>query len=289
MYFIKMPKLEEGATEGKVVKWFTEKGENVGKNSELVKIKSGDTTKILKSEKGGILSETYVQEGESSPTESIIGVVDTRNMTKRKKLKGIRKTIARRLGESYRNAVHMTLHKKMNISNVVNFRESLEKDIPLTDFILVGVKEALLEHPELNSNYENNEQKIFEDVNLGYAIDTEKGLLVPVIKNSENLKVPEINKKRKKLLNKVLDGKYSPKDLKGGTFTVTNLGPLGIDEFTPIINPPEVAILGVGRTENESKVNFSLSLDHRVVDGADGARFLNTLQEKLSDPKDLYE
>lgn len=289
MYFIKMPRLEEGATEGKVVKWFIEEGENIDKNSKLVKIKSEDTEEILKSEKLGILSEIHVQEGNSSPTESIIGIVDTRTIIERKKLKGIRKTIARRLGESYRNAVHMTLNKEMDISNVVNFRESLEKEVPLTDFILAGVKEALLEHPELNSNYEDNEQKIFEDINLGYAVDTEKGLLVPVIKNSEDLRVPEINKKRKDLLNKVFEGKYSPKDLKGGTFTVTNLGPLGIDEFTPIINPPEVAILGVGRTEDESKVDFSLSLDHRVVDGADGARFLNTLQEKLSDPEDLYE
>lgn len=289
MYFIKMSELGEGAPEGEIISWLVEEGNQVKKGSEIVKVKSGETTKTLESEKGGILSEIYVQEGGSSPPESIIGMIDTRNVTERKKLKGIRKTIARRLGESYRNAVHMTLNKKIDISELVNFKESLETEMPLTDFILAGVKEALLEHKELNSNYENNEQKIFEDVNLGYAVDTEKGLLVPVIKNTENLKVPEINEKRKKLLDRVFEGKYSPKDLKGGTFTVTNLGPLGIDEFTPIINPPEVAILGISRIEDASKVNLSLSLDHRIVDGADGARFLSTLQEKLSKPKDLYE
>ena len=159
---------------------------------------------------------------------------------------------------------------------------------------------ALVEHPIINSTLDGAQIKVFHDINLGVAVATEKGLIVPVIPNTDRKTLVEIASRLKELADKARQGKLTKDELTGGTFTITNLGMYGVDTFTPIINPPETAILGVGRltekpvVENKNIVikptmNLSLSFDHRVVDGAPAAQFLRKIRQFLENPEILLD
>ncbi|MDH5532753.1 MAG: 2-oxo acid dehydrogenase subunit E2, partial [Candidatus Bathyarchaeota archaeon] len=151
---------------------------------------------------------------------------------------------------------------------------------------------ALTEHPIMNSTLEKDQIKIFEDVNIGVAVATEKGLVVPVIRNADKKELKKISSTLKELVEKARDGRLTREEMSGGTFTITNLGMFGVDMFTPIINPPETAILGVGRVVEKPVVvnkkivtkpmmHMSLSFDHRVVDGVPAAHFLEKVKQIL--------
>jgi pyruvate dehydrogenase E2 component (dihydrolipoamide acetyltransferase) len=152
--------------------------------------------------------------------------------------------------------------------------------------------QALREHLIMNSTLEGEQIKIFEDINVGVAVATEKGLVVPVIHNADRMSLSDIASALKLLVEKAREGKLTKEDLTGGTFTITNLGMYGVDVFIPIINPPETAILGVGRVSEKPVVvnneittkptmQLSLSFDHRVVDGAPAAQFLQRVKQIL--------
>lgn len=209
-----------------------------------------------------------------------------------------RRSLAERLGRSYRQAVHVTLHKSIEVSRILELRRLMNRrsgaDLSLIDFILVGVVQSLGEHPAFNATFVGGRQQLFREKNVGLAVDTERGLVTPVLRRLEEKSVFEIARLRREATERARSGRHTPDDLSGGTFTVTNLGPLGIDAFTPIINPPEIAVLGVGRVEQRALssgegtfelrpcITFSLSFDHRVVDGADAARFLQALEKALA-------
>jgi len=212
-------------------------------------------------------------------------------------LTGIRKTAAERVSLSARTAPHSTITMEVDMSNTAKLREKFK--VSYTDILIKGVAKALTDHPVMNSTLKKDQIKIFEDVNIGVAVGTEKGLVVPVIRNADKKEVEEISSALKKLVEKAREGKLARKEMSGGTFTITNLGMFGVDVFTPIINPPETAILGVGRVVEKAVVvdkeivvkpvmQLSLSFDHRVVDGVPAAYFLQKAKQILESPESLF-
>jgi len=211
-------------------------------------------------------------------------------------LTGIRKTTAERVSLSARTAPHSTVTMEVDMSNAVELREKTQ--VSYTDILVKAVAQALEEHRCLNSTLERQKIKIYEDINIGVAVATEKGLVVPVIRNANKKSLTEIASTLKELLEKAREGKLSREDMTGGTFTITNLGMYGVEVFIPIINPPEAAILGVGKViekpviiNKEIKIKpimyLSLSYDHRIVDGAPAARFLQKVKQILEKSSEL--
>jgi pyruvate dehydrogenase E2 component (dihydrolipoamide acetyltransferase) len=218
---------------------------------------------------------------------------ETRTLPKVKQvfpLSGFRKTSAERLSMSFKTAPHSTVIMEIDVSKAVELREKTQ--VSYTTIIVKVVAKALTELPIINSTLEGNQVKVFEDVNIGVAVATENGLVVPVIHNADRKSLSEIDVAIKESTEKARQGKLSREELTGGTFTITNLGMYDVDFFTPIINPPEAAILGVGRiVEKPIVVNgkieikpmstLSLSYDHRIIDGAPAGQFLRNIKEKI--------
>jgi pyruvate dehydrogenase E2 component (dihydrolipoamide acetyltransferase) len=206
-------------------------------------------------------------------------------------LAGMKKTTAERVSRSFRTAPHSTVIMEVDMSNAAKMRK--EKQISYTELLVKAVSTALKKHPLLNSTLIEGEKiKVYEDINVGVAVATEQGLVVPVIHNADNKSLEEIASRLRELAEKARTGKLSKEDVAGGTFTITNLGMYGVDMFMPIINPPEAAILAAGRivdkpmAEGERIVikpvmSLSLSYDHRIVDGAPAAQFLQEIKKIL--------
>jgi len=206
-------------------------------------------------------------------------------------LTGIKKTTAERVSRSVKTAPHSTVIMEVDMSNAAKIRE--EKQFSYTELLVKAVANALKKHSLLNSTLTKDEKiKVYEDINIGVAVATEQGLIVPIIRNADKKSLEEIASKLRELAEKAREGKLSKEDVTCGTFTITNLGMYGVDLFTPIINPPEAAILGVGRIVNkpvaEGKevlvkpvMTLSLSYDHRIVDGAPAAQFLQEIKKLL--------
>jgi len=214
-------------------------------------------------------------------------------------LTGIRKTAAERVTLSAKTAPHSTVTMEADMTNATRLRE--EKQVSYTDILVKAVAKALAEHSIVNSSLDREQIKIFEDINIGVAVATEKGLVVPVIHNADRKSLEEVASTLNDLVEKARASKLSKEELTGGTFTITNLGMFGVEIFTPIINPPETAILGVGKVvEKPVVVNkeiavkpmmyLSLSYDHRVIDGAPAAQFLQKVKQFLENPHTMiYE
>ena len=211
----------------------------------------------------------------------------------------MRRTIAERLGESYREAVHVTLHRDVRVDELLEATDvaddALGTDVSVTDLLLMALSETLAEHPEFNATYEDGTHRLYAEQNVGVAVDVPEGLVAPVLRGLDGRSLPDLAESRREMTERTLDGEYSMADLQDGTFTVTNLGVLGVDSFDPVVNPPQVAILGVDRIRERptavdgevtvaSWMGFDLSFDHRVVDGADAARFLGTFAHHVENP-----
>jgi pyruvate dehydrogenase E2 component (dihydrolipoamide acetyltransferase) len=211
-------------------------------------------------------------------------------------LTGIKKTAAERVSLSARTAPQSTITMEVDMSNTVKLREKIH--VSYTDMLAKAVAKALAEHPIINSTLENEKIKIFADINVGVAVATERGLVVPVIYNADRKTLEEIASMSKELIEKTKQGRLTKEELTGGTFTITNLGMYEVDVFTPIVNPPETAILGVGRVVERPVVvdkqivvrpvmQLSLTFDHRVVDGAPAAKFLQKVKQVMENPNAL--
>lgn len=219
-----------------------------------------------------------------------------RTVLEEHRLTGMRRTIANRLQESSQNAAHVTASREIDVEEVsravASASDEYGVDVSVIDVVLCGLSTTLEEHPAFNATLEEGVHRLYETQNIGIAVDIDAGLVTPVLSDLESKSLEEIAIERRELTESVQTGDYSMSDLRGGTFTVSNLGVLGVDSFTPIINPPEVAILGVNRirerahpadddVEFRKQMVFDLSFDHRVVDGADAARFLETFTQLL--------
>ena len=216
-------------------------------------------------------------------------------------LKGIRKIVAERMLSSMQSTAQLTLTASANARALLAYRECLKQSeesldlrgITVNDLMLFAVSRTLVEYPDLNALFTEDTIYQYRDVHLGFAVDTPRGLIVPVIQNANTLNLKGISQESNKLAAACLEGNVSPDALTGGTFTVTNLGGLGIENFTPILNPPQAGILGIGSVhlkpmEIKGEVQFiphiglSLTINHQVIDGAPAARFLQTLSQRLA-------
>ncbi len=214
-------------------------------------------------------------------------------------ISSLRRLIAERMASSAHTAAAVTVTTEVDATELVRLRETLRSTgrAPGYNVILAKVLAAALhDHPLLNSTWEDDEIVLWAEVNVGIAVDTERGLVVPVLRNVGAKTLAALAVEGDELLGRARDGKARPDELAGGTFTLTNLGAYRIDAFTPIINPPQCAILGVGRitrqivvrdddsTAIRSVVTCSLTFDHRVVDGAPAARFLDRVRHLIEQP-----
>lgn len=215
---------------------------------------------------------------------------------------GIRGIIAERMTLSLQTNASVTLHTEVDATALVELRGMLneklqarEVSITYTDLLVKVVANALQEHPRLNATLTDDGIHLLPEINIGVAVALEDGLVVPVIQNADKERLSEISGQVKDFAERARSNQLTPGELQGGTFTITNLGNFGIDTFTPIINPPESAILGVGRilkkpvVHNDeivirSMLTLSLTFDHRVVDGAPAAQFLQTVSNYIQDP-----
>ena len=211
----------------------------------------------------------------------------------------MRKTIARRLGESMFTAPHFYLTMEINMDKAIELRGTVNGISPVkisfNDFVIKAAALALKQHPNVNSSWLGDKIRKYKYVNIGVAVAVEEGLLVPVVRNADQKTLSTIAGEVKEMAGKAKDKKLQPKDWEGSTFSISNLGMFGIDEFTAIINPPDSCILAVGAikpavtvVDGEMKpvnvMKVTLSCDHRAVDGATGAAFLQTLKEMLENP-----
>jgi len=202
------------------------------------------------------------------------------------RLQGMRAVIARRLTDSLHEMAQLTLHRQVSAMQLIEFRDSFPRDDrpSINDLVLASVARVLVRHPVVNATLEDEVISRWRSVHVGMAVAVEDGLLVPVIRNANELTLTALRKESARLSGLARDGGLKMTDIQGGTFTVTNLGGYGIDAFTPIINPPQVAILGVGRADR-GLMMLSLTIDHRALDGVPGARFLQDLAEVLENPR----
>ena len=215
---------------------------------------------------------------------------------------GIRGIIAERMTLSLQTNASVTLHTEVDATAFVELRGMLndklqarEVSITYTDLLVKVVANALQEHPRLNATLTDEGIHLLPEINIGVAVALEDGLVVPVVRSADKERLSEISGQVKSFAERARGNQLTPGELQGGTFTITNLGNFGIDAFTPIINPPESAILGVGRIlkkpvvhEDEivvrSMLTLSLTFDHRVIDGAPAAQFLQTVSGYIQDP-----
>lgn len=211
----------------------------------------------------------------------------------------MRKVIAKRLGESKFSAPHFYLTIEVDMDIAIETRkrinEMADTKISFNDLVIKAVAVALFKHPNINSSWLGDKIRRNKDINIGVAVAVEEGLLVPVIQNANHKSLSQLNEEVKLLAGKAKEKKLQPQEMSGNTFTISNLGMFDIEEFTAIINPPDACILAVGTIVQKpvvkngeivvgNRMKVTLSCDHRVVDGATGAQFLQTFKAILEDP-----
>lgn len=248
--------------------------------------------------RGRIIKEDVLQAAHPAPVSAPSPRTETYDV---QPLTGVRRVIAQRMSDSSFTAPHVTLFTEADASALVEARTQLNAElapslkISYNALLIAIVARVLREQPHLNACLVGDEIRRYHQVNIALAVDTERGLLVPVIRNADQLDLVNIQQTGDALIQRALAGKSLPDDLTGGTFTITNLGVFDIDGFTPIINQPQAAILGVGRiaskpvvVDNEVVVRqmmtLSLSFDHRIVDGGPAARFLQRVKQLIERP-----
>jgi pyruvate dehydrogenase E2 component (dihydrolipoamide acetyltransferase) len=216
-------------------------------------------------------------------------------------LKGTRKVISQRMLASMQTTAQLTMNTSADARALLDYRKRLKtspdalglQDVTINDLVMYVAARTLLQFPDLNAHFADEAITQYRHVHLGFAVDTARGLIVPVIRNASGLSLKQQASEARRLAAACQNGTITPDELNGGTFTITNLGNLGIESFTPILNPPQVAILGVGSVnlkpvEAEGDIVFiphmalSLTINHQVVDGAPGARFLQALTKNLA-------
>ena len=263
----------------------------------LAKEKGLDITGLAGTGPGGRILERDVRlalAGGRGPAAvggpSLVGVTEI-------PVKGIRKLIAERMSASLQNTAQLTMSAQAEAERLLAFRERLSSvdKLSINDLVLYAVARTLPGFKHLNAHFLGDKILVFDQIHLGFAVETPRGLMVPVIRNAHTLTLREIGAEKRRLAEACLKGKISPDELTGGTFTVTNLGVFNIESFTPLLNPPQVAVLGVcsvqprpvlspvgGKVRFVPHLGLSLTIDHQAVDGTPAARFLNQLARSIA-------
>jgi pyruvate dehydrogenase E2 component (dihydrolipoamide acetyltransferase) len=246
---------------------------------------------------------------ESAATAPAAGALPTRIAPARPTIAGdfedvaltqIRKTIAKRLSESIGPIPTFYLTAEFDLERVTEMRAAMlelgdEYKVSINDILMKAVATALAQHPEVNAHWLGDRIRMHRRVHLGMAVATQDGLIVPVISDADQKRMSEISREARELAKRARERKLKPEEYTGSTFSISNLGMFGIDQFTAIINPPEVAILAIGAAHDvvvpsadgfvsRKRVRVTMSCDHRAVDGAVGAGFLQTLRRLVENP-----
>jgi len=218
------------------------------------------------------------------------------------RLAGKRKATAERLSYGFHTTVPVTITMEARMDTMLGHRKELHnktgEEISITAYVVKAAAKALEDHQMINSSLEGDELRLYSDINVAVAINTPDGLVAPIIPQTNKRSILEISRGIRDLTERAIQNKLAVTDLTGGTFTVTNLGGFGVDLFAPVINPPQCAILGFGRTSEKpviiekqvqvaSITTLSLVFDHRIVDGVPAAQYLQRVKELLEDPKKL--
>ena len=255
---------------------------------------SGDGGRIVKRD-----VETFTPAASSAKQSVILPSVVGQESFEEVPVSQMRKVIARRLGESKHTAPHFYLTMSINMDKAIEARKAMVDYSPVkisvNDLIIKAVATALRKHPAVNSSWLGDKIRYNHHIHVGVAVAIEDGLIVPVVKFADTKSISHISAEVKDLAERAKGKKLQPNEFEGNTFTISNLGMFGIDEFTAIINPPDACILAVGAAKEtvivengQMKIGqvmkVTLSCDHRVVDGAVGSAFLKTLKELLENP-----
>jgi pyruvate dehydrogenase E2 component (dihydrolipoamide acetyltransferase) len=282
----------------------------VASSTENGRIKASPLAKKIAEEKGidlnqlkgsgdeGRIIKRDVEQFKPAASTQYAAVAGTESYTE-ETVSQMRKTIARRLAESKFSAPHFYLGIDIDMSKAMEARKSVNEISPVkvsfNDFVIKAVAHSLKQHPKINSSWLGDKIRYNKHVHIGVAVAVEEGLLVPVVRFADQKGLAQISTEVKEYGQKAKDKKLQPSDWEGNTFTISNLGMFGIEEFTAIINPPDACILAVGGIRETPVVRngqivaghmmkVTLSCDHRVVDGATGAAFLQSLKGMLEEP-----
>ena len=319
-------------TEGLIADWKVSVGDFVNKEDMLFESVFVKTNIEILSPVSGTIKEICIKKNELFKQDTIIVIIDDNTdvsdvltsdndaenkepnetyeietgltVLEKKSISGIRKTISNRMTASWLNAPQVTEFINVNMDSLVALRKGKNDksdnniNIGYEDFIIKALALSLEGNRDFNGSIINDEIMIFGEINIGCAIDTQDGLMVPVIKGSNQKSIYEISELRQKLTKKANAGELLSEDINQGTASISNLGSTGIDSFTPILNPPQICILGIGAISKQVQVindDFSihqiarlcLTFDHRAVDGFPAANFLMYIKEKLEVPDQL--
>lgn len=233
----------------------------------------------------------------SSQTTQTISKIPQPSVLKKTKLTGVRKAVAERLSFSARTVVPVTITIVADATKLMAMREK-QSHVGFTAFGVKAAAKALHDHNSVNATIEGDEVTTYSDVNVAVAINTEQGLVAPVVRNANRLSLKEIGSTIDDLARKANENRLTIENLTGGTFTVTNLGAYDVESFAPVINPPQCAILGLGRIAYKPFANgnqvsarpstlLTLVFDHRIIDGVPAAKFLRDVKRNLEEPEDL--
>ncbi len=233
----------------------------------------------------------------SSQAPQTISRIPQPAIMKKTKLAGVRKVVAERLSFSARTVVPVTITVEADATKLMAMKEK-QSHVGFTAFGVKAVAKALGDHHDVNSTIEGDEVTTYSDVNVAVAIHTEQGLVAPVVRNADKLSLREVSSTIEELAKKASENRLTIENLTGGTFTVTNLGGFDIESFAPVINPPQCAILGLGRIAykpfaNGSQVSarpstlLTLVFDHRIIDGVPATKFLRDVKRNLEEPEGL--
>lgn len=270
---------------------------------------SGPNGRIIKRDIESAMAEGSSQKSEVRSEEtaipSTVGYGQTSEVQgasafREEKTSKMRQIIAKRLGESIGPVPTFYLTVEIEMDNALEFRKKINEAIApekvsVNDVIIKVAAMASLKHPFVNSSYRDDKIRFYEDADVGVAVAIDEGLITPVIRGANKKGIAEISKEVKELAEKARDKKLQPEEYTGATFSISNLGMFGIKEFTAIINPPEAAIFAVGAAKPTAVVkdgeivvrnvmSVTMSCDHRVIDGATGAKFLQTFKQMLENP-----
>jgi pyruvate dehydrogenase E2 component (dihydrolipoamide acetyltransferase) len=270
-----------------------------------------DLTRLTGSGPGGRIIERDVQAAASAPAAPVAPAAPALAQppvgASTIALQGMRRTIAERMLQSQNSNATVTATLEVDMDEATRLRQQLVGEweqregvrVTFTDLIVKAAAKALLEYPRLNATLRGDQIVEQAEVHVGIAVALDDGLIVPVLRNAERKSLIEIGRETRALGERARAGQLAIPDVTGGTFTITNLGTYGVDAFTPIINPPEAAILGVGKIARKPVARddqvvirpmmwLSLTFDHRIVDGAPAATFLRRVQEILEKPYLLF-
>lgn len=258
---------------------------------------SGPFGRILKKD---VVTQAGRQSVAETPGSAASAGADPASGSKSVPLSKIRQVVARRMAEAKATIPDFSLETDVNMSRSLELHDrlrNLSDPAPsLNDLIVMATGRTLMRHPRVNSTWRGDHLDQYGQANIGVAVATDQGLVVPTVRNADRLSLGEIAATSRELVGKARDGRLTPPELDGGTITVSNLGMLGVERFTGVINPPQAAILCIGRIVDRPgagdddglvmvpTMTITMVCDHRVLDGADGARFLGDLRKTLEQP-----